>query len=179
MLQCSSDEAIVLAGLQFRIEKMSERQSQTPDSLATESPDSLFDGGCGGGPCTTLQPISEDKEHQWPVDVESPLDVGSPVDVGSPMDAVPSPMVEPQFYMFSSTVPTSPTETDEQSIGKIRHFFHRSRQFLCFGRPPEEDQPVVDPFGILHKVHTYVPPDYRKNQNVVKLIKVSVEFVLL
>jgi hypothetical protein len=159
-LQCSSDEAIGLAGLQFRIEKMSERRNQTPDSLTANSPDSLLDGG---GPCTTLQPISEDKEHHWPLDV--------------PAVVTPSPVLQPQFNMFSAATVTSPTVTDEPSVGKIRNFFLRSCQYLCFGRRRQKDvQPVRDPFGILHKVHMYVPPDYRKPKNTAKLIKVSSEF---
>lgn len=160
-LQCSSDEAIGLAGLQFRIEQMSEHRNQTPDSLTANSPDSLLDGG---GPCSTLQPISEDREHQWPLDV--------------PAVVTPSPVLQPQFNMFSAATVTSPTVTDEPSVGKIRSFFMRSCQYLCFGRRRQNDvQPVRDPFGILHKVHMYVPPDYRKPKNTAKLIKVSSETI--
>lgn len=151
-LHCSSDEAIGLAGLQFRIEKVSEQCARTPDSLA--SPDSLLDVG---GPCSMLQPISEDKEHHLQLEV--------PVQVSTPRQR--------QENVFNVATVTSPTVTDEPSTAKnVGNCLLRSYRCLC-SRRRRKNLPERDPFGIVHKVHMYVPPDYREPKITAKLIKVS------
>lgn len=161
-LHCSSDEAIVLAGLQFRTEKLLEQNNRTPDSLAAVSPDSLLDGG---GPCSVLQPISEDKEHYLQLDVPGSMSSGSP-------PRRPADDIDDAVFNVA-TSPTSPTVTDEPSTWNMRDFF------LCmcpnlFGRPDHEKTvPERDPFGIMHNMHLYMPPNYRDTENAVKMLKVS------
>lgn len=152
-LHCSGDEAIGLAGLQFRIEKISEQRHRTPDSLNAISPDSLMDGS---GMCNMLQPISEDKEHYLQLEVPAS-----------------SPPIQPlQHHPFNAVTLTSPTVTDEPSTRKTSHFVPRSCGCFWFRRRCKS-VPERDPFGIVHKVHMYVPPDYRNPKVTAKLIKVS------
>lgn len=156
-LHCSSDEAIGLAGLQFRIERMTEQNNRSPDSLSANSPDSLLDG-CG--PCTMLQPISEDKEHLY-----LQLDVPA-----SPPKLPDDVHDDDANAVYNAAI--SPTISDEPSTTRWQDFFLRTCR--CFFGDRERKNVVIhDPFGIINNVHLYVPPDFRNPKNTIKLIKVS------
>ncbi|XP_050529538.1 uncharacterized protein LOC126899057 isoform X2 [Daktulosphaira vitifoliae] len=147
VLQCSSDEAIVLAGMQLRIERQVQRRN-AEDSLAEMSPvESVMDGGCG--PSFALRPISEDKEQHLQLEV--------PV--------VSSPQLQTQPFNVPGSA-TSPVETDGVSARSLQNFIWR----LCL--PLRRTiVPERDPYGLSHKVHLYIPPDHRKPRNTAKLIK--------
>jgi len=180
-LHCSSDEAIGLAGIQFRIEKVSEQRDRTPDSLAANSPDSLLDiggggGGGVGGPCGVLQPISEDKEHHLQLEVPAVTGTTTSTTPSQRPDILFNADVVAAAAAATATTVTSPTVTDDEqqsTSAKIDNVLFRPCS--CFRRHSRRRRKTVperDPFGIVHKVHLYVPPDYREPKITAKLIKV-------
>lgn len=135
---------------------MSEQLVRTPDSLTANSPDSLLD--VVGGPCSTLQPISEDKEHHLQLEVPAVLTPPQPRD------------------LFSAVAAASPTVSDDEPSTGMHICDVFLRSCLCFGR--RKTVPERDPFGIVHKVHLYVPPGHREPKITAKLIKVSTVVLL-